>query len=245
MNRITPMLGLIVLLCIGLASAGGGGGADPYPLTGYVFYPDGTVAAAVHINITNQNTGETICADSNTAGYYTQDAANFPSEYTIGDELEYYSVIDNLWNRTNHTLFARIGVGETWDGKLNITLSRGWWVPRETTTTPQESINESAYGQLEDAMQAANPSWTDFTDAIAKPYLNVMGSIFFLFLFGVPMLMIYIRHDSINVPATFVFMFGAFIVVLLPPQWQLIGKGLLALALFGAVYSFMKERERG
>jgi hypothetical protein len=68
----------------------------------------------------------------------------------------------------------------------------------------------------------------------------MMGSIFFLFLFGVPLLMLYIRQDSMNIPATFVFMFGAFIIVLLPPQWQIIGGGLLALALFGAFFSFMK-----
>lgn len=123
--------------------------------------------------------------------------------------------------------------------------TEGGWIPRESTTTHQTAINESAYEQLDDSLQAANPSWTDFTDAIANPYISMMGSIFFLFLFGVPLLMLYIRQDSMNIPATFVFMFGAFIIVLLPPQWQIIGGGLLALALFGVFFSFMKERERG
>ncbi len=72
----------------------------------------------------------------------------------------------------------------------------------------------------------------------------MIGSIFFLFLFGLPLLMIYIRQDAINIPATIMFMFGAVILFLLPPQWLLIGEALMALALFGAMYKIYKERER-
>lgn len=240
MKRIIPILGLILLLC-SIASAGDPP-PDPRPLQGYVFYPDGATAGGAHIIITNQNTNETISTDSNAAGYYTQDAANFPSGYSTSDMMEYYSVIDNFWNTTNHEVGYTFGI-YPWDGSLNINLSPGW-IQRETTATPQATINENAYDQFDDAMNAANPSWMDFTDAIANPYIATIGSIFYLFLFGVPLLMIYIRQDSMNVPATVVFMFGTFIITLLPPQWQTIGLGLLALALFGAVYSFMKERER-
>jgi len=117
------------------------------------------------------------------------------------------------------------------------------WVNRELETGTQAEVNETGFEMLEDSFEG-EPSWTDFTDAIAFPYTRMIGSIFFLFLFGLPLLMIYIRQDAINIPATIMFMFGAVILFLLPEQWLLIGEALMALALFGAMYKIYKERER-
>ena len=229
-----------MLLCVPTATAGL---SDPYPLDGYVVFENGTpVGAGANVTFTNQDTGEVIYDLTSASGWYSDNAANFPSGYQDGQTITYSTVFGEYTNTTSHTIDVAAG-----SHTMNITLgnaSGGGWVPRKITATPQATINESAYDQFDDAMNAANPSWTDFTDAIANPYIAAIGSIFYLFLFGVPLLMIYIRQDSMNVPATIVFMFGAFIIVLLPPQWQTIGGGLLALALFGAVYSVMKERER-
>lgn len=117
------------------------------------------------------------------------------------------------------------------------------WVNRELETTTQAEVDETGYEMIEASFEG-EPSWTDFTDAIAFPYTAMMGRIFFLFLFGLPLLMIYIRQDAINIPATIMFMFGAVILFLLPAQWLLIGEVLMALALFGAIYKIYKERER-
>ena len=216
---------------------------DPYPLDGYVKYANGTTVMGANVTFTNQNTSEVIYDDTSASGWYSNDAGNFPAGYQDGHVIQYYTVFGEYTNTTTHTIDVAVG-----SHTMNITIDNetsAGWIPRPTTTTHQTPINESAYEQLDDSLQAANPSWTDFTDAIANPYISMMGSIFYLFLFGVPLLMLYIRQDSMNIPATFVFMFGAFILVLLPPQWQMIGGGLLALALFGAFFAFMKERERG
>ena len=117
------------------------------------------------------------------------------------------------------------------------------WVNRELETNPQAEVNETGFEMLEDSFEG-DPTWTDFTEAIAHPYTRMVGSIFFLFLFGLPLLMIYIRQDAINIPATIMFMFGAVILFLLPPAWLLYGEALMALALFGAMYKIYKERER-
>jgi hypothetical protein len=117
------------------------------------------------------------------------------------------------------------------------------WVIRERSDTLEEPIDETGFEMLEGSFDD-EPSWTDFTGAISHPYTSMVGSIFFLFLFGLPLLMIYIRQDAINIPATIMFMFGAVILFLLPPQWLLIGEALMALALFGAMYKIYKERER-
>lgn len=232
----------IVLVAIGLMAAASAL-QDPYPMDGCVIDNAGATISGANVTFTNQNTGEVIYADSHSIGWYTNDAGNFPSGYQDGHVIQYYTVFDAYTNTTTHTIDVSAG-----SHTMNITIDNetsAAWIPRPTTTTHQNPINESAYDQLDDSLQAANPSWTDFTAAIANPYISMMGTIFFLFLFGVPLLMLYIRQDSMNIPATFVFMFGAFILVLLPPQWQMIGGGLLALALFGAFFAFMKERERG
>ena len=116
------------------------------------------------------------------------------------------------------------------------------WVNRELETGTQAEVSETGFEMLEDSFEG-DPSWTDFTGAISQPYTTMIGSIFFLFLFGLPLLMIYIRQDAINIPATIMFMFGAVILFLLPEQWLLIGEALMALALFGAMYKVYKGRE--
>ena len=235
MKRITPLIALMLLLAVPMTAH-----ADPaHYLSGYVMYPNGTsVGSGANITFTNQATGEIIYTTTVHSGAYIQDAANFPSGYSEGDMVQYYTVFGGYANTTSAQINPAAGPTE-----LGITVIQ--CLIRDTTDTHQETINESAYNQFDAAMMAANPSWTDFTDALAKPYLLLIGSIFYLFVFGLPLLMIYIRQDSINVPATFMFLFGSFMTVLLPPQWQIIGRGLLALALLGAIYSFMKERERG
>ena len=117
------------------------------------------------------------------------------------------------------------------------------WVNRELETDTQAEVDTTGYDKIEASFQD-EPSWTDFTGAVSYPYTSMIGSIFFLFLFGLPLLMIYIRQDAISIPATIMFMFGAVILFLLPPQWLLIGEALMALALFGAIYKIYKERER-
>lgn len=117
------------------------------------------------------------------------------------------------------------------------------WVIRERSDTLEEPIDETGFEMLEDSFDD-EPSWTDFAGAVSYPYTSMIGSTFFLFLFGLPLLMIYIRQDAINIPATIMFMFGAMILFLLPAQWMLIGEALMALALFGAMYKIYKERER-
>ena len=246
MKRTILIIGLMIAL-ISVPSAMAAP-QPPYPLDGYVVYENGTVVGGANITFTNPHS-EVIYDDSSlTTGWYSVGAGDFPTDYADGDVIQYYTVFGSYTNTTTYTLNTTEG-----SHTMNITLEQGGaaptpttgWTPRATTSTHQTPLNESAYNKLDDSLQAANPKWTDFTDAIAKPYLDQMGSIFFLFLFGVPLLMLYIRQDSVNIPATTVFLFGAFVIVLLPPQWRMIGRALLALALFGAFFSFMKERERG
>jgi len=77
---------------------------DPYPLDGYVKFANGTKVAGANITFTNQRTGEVIYDTSSDSGWYSDDAANFPSGYQNGDVIRYYTVYDGYENTTSHTI---------------------------------------------------------------------------------------------------------------------------------------------
>jgi hypothetical protein len=83
---------------------------DPYPLGGYVKYPNGTVAKNANITFTNQNTSEVIYDDSSpTTGWYSQDAANFLTDYEDGHIINYHTVLGGRSNDTSHIIDVAAG----------------------------------------------------------------------------------------------------------------------------------------
>jgi len=105
----------------------------------------------------------------------------------------------------------------------------------ETFTDHSEDLFASIDGE---------PSFEDFCKTLAVPYTGAMGSIFYIFVFGMPMLMLYIRQDSMSAPITVVILFGSVILYMLPAQWHAIGGALMVLGLLGALFRIFKERER-
>jgi len=78
---------------------------DPYPLDGYVKFANGTtVGAGANVTFTNQRTGEVIYDFTSDSGWYSDDAANFPSGYQDGDVIQYYTTYDGWTNMTSHTI---------------------------------------------------------------------------------------------------------------------------------------------
>lgn len=115
------------------------------------------------------------------------------------------------------------------------------WVSRELRDTHAEEIDETAYDMMQDSI-AGEPSFHEFMQAASYPYTSTLGLIFYLFLFGLPLLMMYIRQDSMTIPATLMFIIGGVIIAMLPAQWQIIAGALMGLALFGMLYKLYKER---
>jgi uncharacterized membrane protein (DUF485 family) len=115
------------------------------------------------------------------------------------------------------------------------------WVNRELRDTHAENVDETAYNMLQDSI-SDEPSFHALMRAISHPYTSALGLIFYLFLFGLPLLMMYIRQDSMTIPATLMFIIGGVIIAMLPAQWQIITGALMGLALFGMLYKLYKER---
>lgn len=117
------------------------------------------------------------------------------------------------------------------------------WVDRQTSATPAETMNETPCDTMLASIEG-EPSFETFLESIAMPYTAMIGTIFYLFIFGVPLLMMYIRQDSLAIPVTIMFLTGSMMLFMLPAQWKLYGGLLMALGLFGALYKLYKERER-
>lgn len=117
------------------------------------------------------------------------------------------------------------------------------WTNRETRDTPAEHVDETGYEMLQESIED-EPDFHGMMKAVSYPYTNMLGLIFYLVLFGLPLLMIYIRTDKIQIPATLMFLLGGVIIATLPAQWQIIAGALMGLAMLGMLYSLFKERER-
>ena len=111
----------IVLAAIIAASMVVSAITDPYPMDGYVLYPNGTkVGVGANITFTNQNTTEVIYDDTSASGWYSADAGNFPSGYQDGHIIKYETVYSVYINTTYHTVDVAAG-----SNTMNITLVEG------------------------------------------------------------------------------------------------------------------------
>ncbi len=141
-----------------------------------------------------------------------------------------------------HNFFGYHNVTVNGTNANGTTSTVAWvvWVSRELRDTHAEEIDETAYNLMQDSI--AEPSFHEFMQAVSYPYTSALGLIFYLFLFGLPLLMMYIRQDSMTIPATLMFIIGGVIIAMLPTQWQIIAGALMGLALFGMLYKLYKER---
>lgn len=117
------------------------------------------------------------------------------------------------------------------------------WMNRETRGTPAVHVDETGYEMLQNSIED-EPDFHAMMKSVSYPYTSSLGLIFYLILFGLPLLMMYLRQDSLKVPVTIMFLLGGVIIAMLPPQWQIIAGALMGLALLGLLYSLFKERER-
>lgn len=196
-------------------------------------------------NATNNQTGSAmyLYPDYGDTVNYTVEAnetvawAWYADGVTLPDTLTYYHITYTGFGYHNVTV-----TGTNLNGITNAT----WivWVSRELRDTHAEEVDETAYDMLQDSIAGDDgaPSFHGFMQAVSHPYTSALGLIFYLFLFGLPLLMMYIRQDSMTIPATLMFIIGGVIIAMLPAQWQIIAGALMGLALFGMLYKLYKER---
>ena len=123
------------------------------------------------------------------------------------------------------------------------TFTWGIWENIETTAETVPTFTDTSYQMLLDSIDYP-PNMEDFGKAMASPFVQMLGVIFYLFIFGIPLLMMYIRQDNMTLPTTLLLLFGSIIIFMLPPQWQIIAGALMTLGFVGILFKLYKERER-
>ena len=146
--------------------------------------------------------------------------------HTFNAGFGYYAVTVNATNPNGTDL-------HTW----------GIWEDIETTAQTVPTFTDTSYQMLLDSIDYP-PNMEDFGKALAHPFVQMLGVIFYLFIFGIPLLMMYIRQDNMTLPTTLLFLFGSIIIFMLPPQWQIIAGALMTLGFVGILFKLYKERER-
>ena len=146
--------------------------------------------------------------------------------HTFSAGFGYYAVTVNATNANGTDLY-------TW----------GIWENIETTADTIPTFSDTSYQMLLDSIDYP-PDMEDFGKAMAHPFVEMVGVIFYLFIFGIPLLMMYIRQDNMTLPTTLLLLFGSIIIFMLPPQWQIIAGALMTLGFVGILFKLYKERER-
>ena len=123
------------------------------------------------------------------------------------------------------------------------TFTWGVWENIETTAQTVPTFTNASYQMLIESIDYP-PDMEDFGKAMASPFVQLVGVIFYLFIFGIPLLMMYIRQDNMTLPTTLLLLFGSIIIFMLPPQWQIIAGALMTLGFVGILFKLYKERER-
>jgi len=138
--KIGLLLIIAVIFTVLVATAGL---QVPYPLDGYVVDDVGAPVMGANVTFTNTATGEVIYDLTSASGWYSDNAANFPSGYQDGQTIEcnvkygnhttsVYHMIDSsigsqTMNVTVHTILDsdHDGVPNAWDKEPNTPI--GYW----------------------------------------------------------------------------------------------------------------------
>ena len=125
---------------------------DPYPLYGYALDKAGNTLSGANVTLTNQNTSEVEYDDTSASGWYSQDAANFPSGYTNGDTITY---MVNYSGTTYQNLSYSCVINTTIGGNdANITLD-------QAPTTPTGSSIAGTTNYTGDTLTVTGAGSTD------------------------------------------------------------------------------------
>ena len=187
----------------------------------------------VRITYWKNNTLTTEEANTNAVGFYNL------SSLTNGTYIVHGYRPDYLYNNSSSTPIAGASVPF-----VNLTLVN-FRMPKTSTDVP--NISEDASDAFIEALGGGN--WTDnlfnFSGSMLSmsiPYTAIMGNLFFLFLFGAPFLMAWLRQANAAIPTVWGLVVGGTMLLFLPLEYRFIATLILVLAIVGGLWMVFKER---
>lgn len=103
-------------------------------------------------------------------------------------------------------------------------------------------LNVTWFDILTDTMGGYSPDFTQFFAALMLPFTDNLGNMFYLFVYLLPVAVIWIRQEKAILPVVLGVIFGGLLIGILPEAWQ--GPAILFIVLttLGIIYSLFKER---
>lgn len=101
-------------------------------------------------------------------------------------------------------------------------------------------MNNSGYTDFQTSID--DEDLQGFLKSFIQPQLNAVGAVFYLILYGIPLIMIWIRQEKTTIPVVFFVIFGVIMIAFVPSQWVAPAIILTILSIASMIYMNFKER---
>lgn len=103
-------------------------------------------------------------------------------------------------------------------------------------------MDETGYDDIIDGIGGDTPDFEQILWGASEPYQAVAGNMFFVVLFGLPMIMMWIRQGSLLIPSVFGILIGTVLLSFFPASFAATASAIIVLSLLATFYTFYKER---
>jgi len=103
-------------------------------------------------------------------------------------------------------------------------------------------MDEAGYDNLIGGLGGDNPDFELVMVAFTEPYIAVIGNMFFVILFGIPMIMFWIRQGSLIIPSVFGIVLGTLLLSFFPSSFAATASAIIVLSILATFYTFYKEK---
>jgi len=103
-------------------------------------------------------------------------------------------------------------------------------------------LNTSWMNTTVNATNFSTSGFTSFFGALMLPYTTTLGSIFYVFVYVLPLAVIWVRQEKALMPVGLSVLFGGLLLSQLPESWQIPAQLFIVLTVVGLLYSMFKER---
>ena len=103
-------------------------------------------------------------------------------------------------------------------------------------------MDEAGYDNLIDGIGGDSPDFELVLWSFTEPYQVVVGNMVFVIIFGIPLVMFWIRQGSLIIPSVFGIVLGTLLLSFFPSSFAVTASAIIILSILATFYTFYKER---